>query len=187
MSCEISWAASLACLCAGILCHGAPSQKRTFALRHTIFTHFLLSILFSMAFVVWGAFPSRFLMRFLTRAYMRAFPGISTFLLSQPSHASYFKLENRVAVVTWNQCWKSRDCASFQGEICEVVKICPKSTCYDLIQRALCGNLWRLWKQKGINSCSARVRARARGMGVTLFKGAFVLPCDVFHEERFSR
>ena len=26
-------------------------------------------------------------------AYMRAFPGISTFLLSQPSHVSFFKLE----------------------------------------------------------------------------------------------
>ena len=70
--------------------------------------------------------------------------------------------KNRVAVVTWNQCWKSRDCASFQGEICEVVKICPKSACCDLIQRALCGNLWRLWKQKGINCSGARVRARAR-------------------------
>ena len=32
-------------------------------------------------------------------AYMRAFPAISTFLLSQPSHVSCFKLENRVAVV----------------------------------------------------------------------------------------
>lgn len=46
MSCEICWAASLACLCAGILCLGTPSQKGTFALLHTIFTHFLLSILF---------------------------------------------------------------------------------------------------------------------------------------------
>lgn len=27
-----------------------PSQKGTFALRHTIFTHFLLSILFSLSF-----------------------------------------------------------------------------------------------------------------------------------------
>lgn len=71
--------------------------------------------------------------------------------------------KNRVAVVTWNQCWKSRDCAPFQGGIRWFVKICPKSACYDLIQRTLCGNLWRLWKQKGINCSGARARARARG------------------------
>ena len=52
-----------------------------------------ISFVFPMAFVVWGALPSRFLMRFLTRAHMCAFPGISTFLLSQPSHATCFKLE----------------------------------------------------------------------------------------------
>lgn len=70
--------------------------------------------------------------------------------------------KNRVAVITWNQCRKSRDCVPFQGGIRCFVKICPKGACYDLIQRRLRGNLWRLWKQKGINCSGARARARAR-------------------------
>ena len=60
---------------------------------HDFYTFPSISFVFPMAFVVWEAFPSRSLSWFLTRAYMRAFPAISTFLLSQPSHASYFKLE----------------------------------------------------------------------------------------------
>ena len=121
-----------------------------------------ISFVFPMAFVVWGAFPSRFLMRFLTRAYMRAFPGISTFLLSQPSHASYFKLEKSGFCSHVKPVQEISRLRPFSRRDCEVVKICPKSACYDLIQRTLCGNLWRMWKQKGINCSGARARARAR-------------------------
>ena len=163
MSCEISWAASLACLCAGILCHGAPSQKGTFALRHTIFTHFLLSVLFFPWLSLFEElYPHVFWCGFSRARTCAPSLGFPLFCFHNLHTRPVSNSKNRVAVVAWHQCWKSRDCAPFQGEICEVVKICPKNACYDLIQRALCGNLWRLWKQKGINCSGARVRARAR-------------------------
>jgi len=164
MSCEISWAASLACLCARASSVMAPSQKGTFALHHAIFTHFPRTILFLPLLSLFeGLFPHVFwcgFSRARTCAPSLRFP---LFCFHNLHTCSVSNSKNRVAVVTWHQCRKSRDCAPFQGGTRCFVKICPKNACYDLIQRALCGNLWRLWKQKGINCSGARARARARG------------------------
>ena len=130
---------------------------------HDFYAFPSINFVFPMAFVVWGAFPSRFLMRFLTRARTCAPSlGFPLFCFHNLHTRPISNSKNRVTVVAWHQCWKSRDCAPFQEETCWFVKICPKSACCDLIQRALCGNLWRLWKQKGINCSGARARARAR-------------------------
>ena len=41
---------------------------------------------------------------------------------------------------------------------CQVLKKCPKGGCKRLCDSALQRNLWRLWKQKGQNSCYVRAR-----------------------------
>lgn len=86
-----------------------------------------ISFVFPLAFVVWGVFPSRFSRRFLTHARTCA-PSLRfpLFCFHNLHTRPISNSKNRVAVVAWHQCWKSRDCATFQGEICEVVKICSK-------------------------------------------------------------
>ena len=117
-----------------------------------------------------GLFPHVFLRWFLTRARTCAPSlGFPLFCFHNLHTCPISNSKNWVTVITWDQCLKSRDCAPFQGGIRWFVKICPKSACYDLIQRALWGNLWRLWKRKGINCSDARARARARREGCNTF------------------
>ena len=101
-------------LCAGILCHGTKSKGDICPSPRVFHAFASINFVSPIAFVVWGAFPSRFLMRLLTRAYIRAFPVISTFLLSQPSHMSCFKPEKS-------------GCCSRLTPVPKISRLCPFS------------------------------------------------------------
>ena len=158
----------------------APQVKRghlPFATRFIRISFY--QFCFSHGFRCLRGISLTFLMRLLHAcAYMRAFPGISTFFAFHNLHTCpVSNSKNRVSVVTWNQCWKSRDCAPFQGEICEVVKNMSEKYLLRLDTKSVMRKSVKDVKAKRHKIAVVRVCAPARGERfATLFKGTFVFP-----------
>ena len=113
----------------------------------------------------------------LTRARTRAFPGILNKKPSQPSHCLFkisdFRLCNTPFIILPILPPKM---ATKRLLSSNSIKKCPKSPCTSLDISKLQRFLWRLWKQKVRNCCSARVRARVRERFSQIVRLCLLLP-----------